>query len=157
MPDSETIKAFVSNLKKDIKGKGYYLNPNEEDLEVVIEGLLTNQESLGYLCCRVPGRSVEEDRDIICPCVYMYDDVSEHGNCYCALYVDEEIYKGDKQAKSIPERRGMGEAKMVDTKRLTFKTDVWRCTVCGYLCAKDVPPAKCPICGVPKDRFEIFN
>jgi rubrerythrin len=33
---------------------------------------------------------------------------------------------------------------------------VWRCKVCGYLCARDEPPEICPICKVKKDRFERF-
>jgi ferredoxin-thioredoxin reductase catalytic chain len=33
---------------------------------------------------------------------------------------------------------------------------VWRCKVCGYLCARPQPPLKCPICKADKDRFERF-
>ncbi len=34
---------------------------------------------------------------------------------------------------------------------------VWRCRVCGYLCAREEPPDVCPICKVKKDRFEKFG
>jgi ferredoxin-thioredoxin reductase catalytic chain len=33
---------------------------------------------------------------------------------------------------------------------------VWRCRVCGYLCARDAPPEVCPICKAKKDRFQRF-
>lgn len=33
---------------------------------------------------------------------------------------------------------------------------VWRCRVCGYLCARDRPPAECPICKAKRERFEEF-
>jgi rubredoxin len=33
---------------------------------------------------------------------------------------------------------------------------VWRCKVCGYLCARDGPPEICPICKAKKERFERF-
>lgn len=33
---------------------------------------------------------------------------------------------------------------------------VWRCKVCGYLAARDQPPAICPICKAKRDRFERF-
>lgn len=33
---------------------------------------------------------------------------------------------------------------------------VWRCQVCGYICARDQAPDTCPICGVTKERFEKF-
>ena len=29
----------------------------------------------------------------------------------------------------------------------------WRCTVCGYIHTGDTPPEKCPLCGVPAERF----
>ena len=33
---------------------------------------------------------------------------------------------------------------------------VWRCKVCGYLCAREEAPEPCPICKAHKDRFERF-
>lgn len=33
---------------------------------------------------------------------------------------------------------------------------VWRCKVCGYLCARDKPPGVCPICKAGRERFEPF-
>jgi ferredoxin-thioredoxin reductase catalytic subunit len=33
---------------------------------------------------------------------------------------------------------------------------LWRCRVCGYLCARDNPPDVCPICKARKDRFEKY-
>lgn len=29
----------------------------------------------------------------------------------------------------------------------------WRCSVCGYTHTGDQPPAKCPNCGAPKEKF----
>lgn len=34
---------------------------------------------------------------------------------------------------------------------------VWRCKVCGYLCARAGPPETCPICKVSRERFEPFE
>lgn len=34
---------------------------------------------------------------------------------------------------------------------------MWRCIVCGYLCAREKPPAVCPICKAKADRFEEFG
>ena len=33
---------------------------------------------------------------------------------------------------------------------------IWRCRVCGYLCARKEPPEVCPICKAEKERFEHF-
>ncbi|WP_041277708.1 rubredoxin-like domain-containing protein [Desulfotalea psychrophila] len=29
----------------------------------------------------------------------------------------------------------------------------WKCSVCGYVHTGDVPPEKCPLCGVAKEKF----
>ncbi|MCJ7516180.1 MAG: ferredoxin:glutaredoxin reductase, partial [Dehalococcoidia bacterium] len=39
---------------------------------------------------------------------------------------------------------------------MSLPLPVWRCKVCGYLCARDAPPEICPICKATKDRFERF-
>ncbi|MHB1457499.1 MAG: rubredoxin-like domain-containing protein, partial [Armatimonadota bacterium] len=100
--------------------------------------------------------------DIICPCDYRDPDLTDYGACYCALYVSGEIARGEKQAQSIPERRPehpdipdhKEDMELVHIKGLAYP--VWRCKVCGYLCARQEPPEICPICKVKKDRFERF-
>lgn len=32
----------------------------------------------------------------------------------------------------------------------------WKCSVCGYLSETDTAPLKCPVCGVPQEKFEEF-
>lgn len=36
----------------------------------------------------------------------------------------------------------------------SLKYPIYRCKVCGYLCARENPPELCPICKADKDRFE---
>ena len=62
----------------------------------------------------------------------------------------------------IPERRPpIADKEPVDTGRKPAAGDgeisVWRCRVCGYLCARRGPPETCPICKVPGERFEPFS
>jgi len=47
----------------------------------------------------------DEDKDIICPCVYAKPDLEEYGQCYCGLYLTKELFASGKQTGSIPERR----------------------------------------------------
>jgi rubrerythrin len=110
--------------------------------------------------CRLASGSKEEDLDIICPCDYRDPDLSEYGACYCGLYVSEEIYSGQRGLRPIPERRvpqekrGRVKTTTADFSRLTYP--VWRCKVCGYLCAREAPPSVCPICKAKSERFERF-
>ena len=72
----------------------------------LLEGLLTNKERYGYMCCpcRLASGDRMADRDIICPCDYREPDVAEYGACYCALYVTKE-WNEDDRALAVPERR----------------------------------------------------
>ncbi|MFH1031636.1 MAG: hypothetical protein V1767_03610 [Chloroflexota bacterium] len=85
-----------------------------------------------------------------------------HNLCYCGLYVSQEVVDGKKAVSPIPERRPpSGERKkskhgIMQTGVSALPLPVWRCRVCGYLCARDEPPEVCPICRAKKERFERF-
>jgi ferredoxin-thioredoxin reductase catalytic subunit/rubredoxin len=159
--DKKEIEEFYTRLKTDTESGGYNLNPDIGFTMDLIRGLLVNQERYGYpVCpCRLAAGQKADDLDIICPCDYRDPDLDEYGVCYCALYVDREIIKGKKEIKSIPERRYMeqdeGGEEILKTD-FNIKYPVWRCRVCGYLCARENPPEICPICKAEKERFEIF-
>ncbi len=135
--------------------------------------------------CRLASGEKADDLDIVCPCDYRDADLEEYGACYCALYVSQEIKDGEAEAKPIPERRppsrderdgakgerasaaegapaggtfdGLSAAVLAESKgggKLAYP--VWRCSVCGYLCARDEPPGVCPVCKAKKERFERF-
>jgi len=97
--------------------------------------------------------------DIICPCDYRDPDLEKYDVCFCGLYVSKKIINGTKQPVSIPERRSKQKPGSAGNPALTgvsLPYPVWRCKVCGYLCARENPPETCPVCKVKKDRFERF-
>jgi ferredoxin-thioredoxin reductase catalytic chain len=163
--ESEVDKIYLL-LKKEAESGGYRFNPDIDFTKNLIRGLLKNEQRYGYRACpcRLASGRRDDDLDIICPCDYRDPDIEEYGACYCALYVSDAIAKGAKQAAPVPERRpprserGKGSAvKVVPTGPLpSLPLPVWRCKVCGYLCAREQPPGICPICKVTKDRFERF-
>jgi len=158
------VDELLHQLEADAEASGYHLNPDQEFTRELARGLLTNQKRYGYISCpcRIAEGKRENDLDIICPCDYRDPDLNEFGACYCALYVTKEVLEGSKQAVSIPERRPVKKEDRQTTTKVeaTAKPDkkypVWRCKVCGYLCARIQPPDQCPICKVSKDRFEKF-
>lgn len=158
------IDLYYDRLIKEAAASGYYLNPDTEFTKTLIAGLIENEKRYGYgSCpCRLATRNKDEDVDIICPCDYRDPDLAEHGACYCALYVSEAVMKGEKKLSSIPERRLPPEErapKKPPSSRARIEDlayPVWRCKVCGYLCAKETPPEICPICKAKKERFEQF-
>jgi hypothetical protein len=65
------------------------------------------------------------------------------------------------QIGSIPERRPVEKTRTAAKPAgaafgASATLPVWRCKVCGYLCARDRPPGVCPICKAGSDRFEIY-
>jgi len=155
----------VSKLKKELElytKRGYFLNPDENFTNSLLESLLTNEKRYGYQSCpcRLAYQDKQKDLDIICPCIYRDPDLMEFGACYCGLYVNESIKNGLKKIMPIPDRRNtkkgivMEEQTKKDGLHLTYP--VWRCSVCGYVCARTDAPEICPICGAKHDRFEKF-
>jgi ferredoxin-thioredoxin reductase catalytic subunit len=164
--DQKEIDQLYDRLNREAKSGGYNLNPDVEFTKELVRGLLANEKRYGYWACpcRLASGIKSEDLDIICPCDYRDADLSEHGACYCALYVSGDVLSGKLKLSSIPERRAPKEKSVNSRQKEQNKTTivpslskpVWRCKVCGYLCGRDEPPEVCPICKAKKERFERF-
>ena len=179
----EEVERLFERLDKEAESAGYHLNPDRKFTLGLIEGMLVNERRYGYWACpcRLASGVKKEDLDIICPCDYRDADLADYGTCYCALYVSQDVVDGKRKATRIPERRppegarGAGSAAVsrgagcqrsrrrraeaAQPARLCpdlvgLKYPLWRCKVCGYLCARGQPPEVCPICKAKKERFE---
>jgi len=160
-PSRERVVERRDALARQAEAGGYHLNPDLPFTDELVESLLVNEERYGYPSCpcRLGAGDRSRDLDIICPCDYRDADLLEWGACYCALYVSEDVQAGKRDVASIPERRppaGERAAPTAAVQRSARPHPVWRCRVCGYLCARDKPPQACPICGATADRFEPF-
>jgi ferredoxin-thioredoxin reductase catalytic subunit len=161
---TQDIDRLYARLDREAEASGYHLNPDREFTRDLVESLLINEKRYGYWSCpcRLAEGVKKEDVDIICPCDYRDDDLNEYGTCYCALYVSAQAVRGDIDIKPISERRPqrtqrrqfMKQSGDVEIKKLSHP--VWRCKVCGYLCARSNPPEVCPVCKAKRERFEKF-
>lgn len=156
------VNRLYEVLDKDAKSGGYNLNPDVTLTKELVHGLIVNINRYGYMACpcRLASGKKKEDLDIICPCDYRDPDLFDYDTCYCGLYVSNDVVNKIITIGPIPERRGKKEKK-VKAKSESDKTKkssypVWRCNVCGYLCARNNPPEVCPVCKSKRDRFEIF-
>ena len=169
----EEIDALHERLDREAEASGYHLNPDSEFTRELVESLLVNERRYGYWACpcRLAAGDKRKDLDIVCPCDYRDPDLLDWGSCYCCLYVSDEIARGEREPQPIPERRPPEGQRPTDktsrsqpeedssAKKLAVPAQampVWRCRVCGYLCAREQPPAVCPICKAKQDRFERF-
>jgi ferredoxin-thioredoxin reductase catalytic subunit len=160
--DQKEVDEFYIRLKEQEESSGYYLNPDIAFTKDLVRGLIANIRRYGYQSCpcRLASGKKKEDLDIICPCDYRDPDINEYGTCYCALYVSRSVYKEKQPVGSIPERRPPAKERKKQMEYAGKFGDlpfpVWRCRVCGYLCARTEPPDVCPICKVSKERFMRF-
>jgi len=98
---------YIKILERVAERRGWKLNPDKEILLELAKGLLKNRERYGlaYCPCRIVVGKKEIDRKIVCPCVYAEEDIKDYGRCYCALYVDKEVFEGKKKMPPvIPDR-----------------------------------------------------
>ena len=166
-----TIEKVRKRAEADAKTFGYYLTPDADLLQGLLEGLKTNEERYGYPSCpcRLAANVFEYDRDIICPCDYRDPDVAEFGACYCRLYVNKEVYEGKTELPTVPERRPLAkqakafapavspreEKQLVAEKEemVEIMPKIWYCKQCGYMVFREEPPYICPICKAKKEFF----
>jgi ferredoxin-thioredoxin reductase catalytic subunit len=160
------VEVLFERLDAEAEKSGYHLNPDRDFTLGLVRGLLVNDKRYGYwLCpCRLGEGEKREDLDIICPCDYRDPDLTEYGCCLCALYVTRDVLEGKAKTRRIPERRPVRERRLQFMEKTvggglgagSLAYPVWRCRVCGYLCARDGPPEVCPVCRAKKERFERF-
>jgi len=101
------VEKLREMLKKAQEPKGYFFSKDRERVTELLEALLSNKDRYGYMVCpcRLASGDREQDKDIICPCVYRTPDVEEYGSCYCNLYVSEEWNEDQVPHDYVPERR----------------------------------------------------
>lgn len=172
-----TLEMVRQRAEADAKTYGYYLNPDPEFLQSLLEGLKKNEERYGYPSCpcRLASGNLELDRDIICPCDYRDPDVAEFGACYCGLYVRKDVFEGKTSLQPVPERRPLEKqlrAYVITTTSVESKNEVklasaggtivlpseikkkvWYCRQCGYVVFREDPPYVCPICKAKREMF----
>lgn len=101
------VEELYDFLIKAQEPKGFYFNRDKPRVFDLLQGLLTNKDRYGYMCCpcRLAAADRDWDQDIICPCVYRAPDVAAYGSCYCNLYVSREWNEGKIPPTYVPERR----------------------------------------------------
>ena len=83
------IEELIKKSEEYAKKEGFRLNPNRKIVEGIVKGLLLNKKKYGELYCpcrRVTGNK-EEDKKIICPCIYHKEELKRMGHCHCWLFV----------------------------------------------------------------------
>ncbi len=87
--DKEELKNIYQKYADD---NGFSLQPDENILGHILAGLLAREEMYGSrICpCRRASGNPDEDKKIVCPCVYHKDEIKEDGHCKCLLFVKKD-------------------------------------------------------------------
>ena len=89
MANMATEKELLKISEEYADKKGFKLNPDKKVVDIIIKGLIKNEAKYGFRYCpcrRVKGDK-EEDKKIICPCVYHGDEIKKQGHCSCMLFL----------------------------------------------------------------------
>ena len=84
-----TAEELIKKSEEYAKESGFKINPNRKIVEGVVRGLLEREKKFGerYCPCRRVTGDKEEDKKIICPCVYHKEEIEKDGHCHCDLFV----------------------------------------------------------------------
>jgi len=86
---SQEFKDLLKKSQEYADKAGLKLNPNQKVVDGILRGLLRNKQFKGdiYCPCRVVTGNKEEDKKIVCPCIYHLQEIKDMGHCKCTLFV----------------------------------------------------------------------
>src|SRR3990172_1268960 len=93
---TEELRAAILKVRQMVekysRASGYPLNPDEEIVATVVEGLARNRlrHGLAYCPCVIVSGDRQEDRATICPCAAHKEDLARSGLCHCALFTSPD-------------------------------------------------------------------
>ena len=85
----ETVESLIKKYEAYAQSQGFLVNPDRQRVENIVKALLKKEELQGdkYCPCRVVTGDKQEDKKIVCPCVYHKDEIEQMGHCLCWLFV----------------------------------------------------------------------
>lgn len=98
------IKKQTKWINRYAEKKNYTINPNKM-ISTNLKIWLSEMEGIygKRLCpCFDPSGEKENDKAMMCPCVYIDDEIEEYGTCHCALFGKKEL--SEKEWKASGQR-----------------------------------------------------
>jgi len=88
-----TPKQLLKLSQAYAKKAGYKMYPNKTQVKRTIKGLLANEKKSGYhFCpCRIVTGNFDNDRNIICPCIFHKAEIKKQGHCLCNFFASKKF------------------------------------------------------------------
>lgn len=121
------VKKHDTWVKKFAKTRGYRVNPNWMMYTNLLLWLVESEESFGerYCPCFEPSDDISLNKDLVCPCKFIEQDIAEKGTCHCGLFgrndlTNKEFKESEKRLireyrVDLKERGGMVDTTNIPT------------------------------------------
>ncbi len=77
----------LERVKNIANSKNYILNPDQARLEKVVGLMTLNCQKFGkYYCPCKQSHPLDPNKDVLCPCLDLDNEVAKDGNCFCKLF-----------------------------------------------------------------------
>lgn len=84
---SASDRANIERVRKVGEELGYVLNPDMERTLKVANLLARNFAEYGkYYCPCKQSHPLNPDKDVLCPCTTVHEEVAREGHCFCRLF-----------------------------------------------------------------------
>ena len=89
MISEEKINKLIEEYKKYAESNGLKLFNNEIVVRRIIKQILIKEAIYGkrYCPCRMITESMKDNKENICPCSFMKDEIEKNGRCHCGLFI----------------------------------------------------------------------
>ncbi len=89
--ENSAYKENYQRLEKIAREKGYVFNSDKERVNKVISLMTNNYKEFGkYYCPCKQHHPLDPEKDTLCPCPELDEEVARDGNCYCRLFYKKE-------------------------------------------------------------------
>ena len=84
---SEEYNENLVRVKKIADAKNYILNPDQARVEKVVGLMTLNSQEFGkYYCPCKQSKPLDPNKDVLCPCSQIDEEITRDGNCFCKLF-----------------------------------------------------------------------
>ena len=78
----------LDRIRRIAESQGFILNPDEERLMKVVGLMTMNFNEFGkYYCPCKQSHPLDPDKDVLCPCSELKDEVTKDEHCFCKLFL----------------------------------------------------------------------
>lgn len=89
--DTEQYDENLSRIMKTARQRDYVLNPDQERIRKVVGLMTMNKNDFGkYFCPCKQSHPLDPEKDVVCPCPEITDEIAKDGHCFCRLFYSKQ-------------------------------------------------------------------